>query len=78
MTGDDVQVQIDDTLCIAGGQCEMLEEATFLVDDDTAIAAVIGTGMLPRDRAEIVIDRCPSGAISIVAEATTDEATTEE
>ena len=41
-------------------------EETFLVDDDTVIAGVIGTGMLPADRAKKVIDTCPTKAISIV------------
>lgn len=46
--------------------CEMLEEATFLIDEDTNIAGVIGDATLPRDRALIAIDRCPSSAISII------------
>ena len=61
-----VQVAVDADVCIGGGQCEMLEEATFLIDDDTMIASVVGDGMLPRDRAEVLVDRCPGRAISIV------------
>lgn len=61
-----VGVAVDDEVCIGAGQCEMLEEQTFLVDEDTVIAGVVGTGMLPRERAERVVDTCPSGAISIV------------
>lgn len=44
----------------------MLEEDTFFVDDDTVIAGVIGTGMLPADRAKRVIDTCPTKAISAI------------
>ena len=62
---DLVQMVVDDDTCIGGGVCEMLEAETFLLDDDTVIASVIGTGRLPRDRAEIVVDRCPGRAISI-------------
>ncbi len=63
---DLVKLKVDTEACIAGGQCEMIEPDTFLVDDDTAIASVIGTGSLPVDRAAEVIDRCPAQAISIV------------
>ena len=65
--GDLVRVRIDDETCITGGQCEMLEPEVFLVDDDLAISTLIGDGALPRDRALVVIDRCPGRAISIVA-----------
>lgn len=61
-----VRMQVNEETCIGAGQCEMLEEDTFYVDDDTVIAGVIGTGMLPRDRAQKVVDTCPSRAISIV------------
>ena len=61
-----VLMVIDEDVCIGAGQCEMLEEETFLLDDDTVIAGVIGTAMLPVDRAEIVVETCPSQAISFV------------
>ena len=60
-----VALHVDTDKCIGSGMCEMLEEAVFLIDEDTNIADVIGTGSLPPDRAAVVIDRCPSGAISI-------------
>jgi len=65
---DLVAVRVDEEVCIGAGQCEMLEEGTFLIDDDTAIAKVIGSGRLPRDRADVVIERCPSGAISLASD----------
>ena len=61
-----VGVQVNEDTCIGSGQCEMLEEETFYVDDNTVIASVIGTGMLPADRAKKVIDTCPTRAISVV------------
>lgn len=61
-----VTITVDATVCIAGGQCEMLEPDVFEVDDDEAIAKVLGGGVMRRDRAELVIDRCPSAAIAIV------------
>lgn len=66
MSGDLVLVAVDAECCIGGGQCEMLEPEAFLVDDDEAVSSVIGTGTLPRRRAEVVVDRCPGAAISIV------------
>ena len=66
VSGDLVRVTVDAEACIAGGQCEMLEPDVFLVDDDEAVASVIGDARLPHDRAEIVVDRCPGRAIHIV------------
>ena len=67
MSGGLVRLVVDPERCIGGGQCEMLESETFYVDDDTAISSVVGSGLLPRDRAEIVIERCPGSAISVSA-----------
>ncbi len=61
----EVRLVVDADTCIAAGQCEMLEPDTFLVDDDTLISTVVGSGTLPADRAAQIIDRCPAGAISI-------------
>ena len=66
MSGDLVKLAVDPEVCIGGGQCEMLEDEVFVLDEDTMISAVAGTGALPRVRAELVIDRCPGRAISIV------------
>ena len=60
-----VKVVVDAEKCIGSGMCEMLEEATFLIDDDTNIAGVVGEALLPTDRAAAVIDRCPASAISL-------------
>lgn len=65
-TSGEVALSVHQDKCIGAGQCEMLEEETFLIDDDTVIAGVIGTGTLPVDRAQIVVERCPSQAIYIV------------
>jgi ferredoxin len=67
MSDDDlVGVAVNEDVCIGAGQCEMLEEEIFYVDEDTVIAGVIGTGVLPRDRAARVAETCPSAAISMV------------
>lgn len=62
-----VRLAVDPERCIGAGQCEMLEPDTFYVDDDSAVASVTGAGLLTSERAAVLIDRCPSGAISIVA-----------
>ena len=73
MEGDLVRVAVDAGACIGGGQCEMLEPEVFLVDNEEAVSAVIGEGMLTRRRAEVVVDRCPGAAISIVEPAAASE-----
>lgn len=61
-----VVVTIDADVCVGIGQCELLEPDVFALDDDLGYSAVVGTGRLPVDRAEVVIDKCPSNAIRIV------------
>jgi ferredoxin len=64
-TGDRlVRMIVDSESCIGAGQCEMTASEVFLVSDDDAIAAVIGTGLLPRSLAVRVADQCPGRAIS--------------
>ena len=69
MTGADttghMKLVVDAEKCIGSGMCEMLEEETFLIDEETNIAGVVGDALLPADRAAVVVDRCPAGAISI-------------
>jgi ferredoxin len=62
--GDQVRMTVDDTRCIGGGQCELLAEEVFEVDDDSGIATVLEPGLLARATALELVDRCPSGAIS--------------
>lgn len=57
---------IDETRCIGGGLCEMSEQESFLLDDDTVIASLLGDGLLPRDRALLVADQCPGRAIGYI------------
>jgi ferredoxin len=61
-----VVLLVDTDRCIGSGMCEMLEEAIFLIDEDTNIAGVLGDGSLPSERAAVVIDRCPASAISVL------------
>ena len=62
-TGNTVRLRVDQDKCIGSGICEMLEEATFLIDEDTNISGVQGEGLLPPDRAAKVIAECPASAI---------------
>jgi len=62
---DLVTVELDAGVCVGVGQCELLESDVFLLDDDEGISTLIGDGRLPRRRAEVVVDKCPSSAISI-------------
>lgn len=64
--GATVRVVVDGERCIGAGQCELLEPDVFRVDDNTAVALLLGDGQLAADRASEVLDRCPSGAITIV------------
>ena len=66
MSTELVRVAVDEERCIGGGQCEMLEPEVFLLDEGEVISSVIGSGALPRPRAEVVVHRCPGAAISIV------------
>lgn len=66
-----VQLRVDPEICVGIGQCEMLEPEVFFIGDD-AISTVVDGATLPAERAAIVIERCPSGAISIVDESGDD------
>lgn len=61
----DVEVCVDSEVCIGSGMCEMLEEGTFSIDEDTNVAVVMSGRTLSAERAATVIDRCPSGAIRL-------------
>jgi ferredoxin len=68
MSGKMVRLTLDAEACIGVGQCELLEPEVFRLDDDENISVFVGDPQLPRDRAEIVVDKCPSGAIQIAQE----------
>lgn len=68
------QVRVDPERCIGSGTCEMLEEETFVIGDDSVVASVVGRGLLPPERAAVVAERCPGNAI-LVEPAPTDPAT---
>ena len=63
--GSTVAVRIDADVCVGIGQCELLEPEVFALDDEEGYSAVIGTGRLPLARAQMVVEKCPSNAISI-------------
>ncbi len=60
-----VVVALNAELCIGVGNCELLAPDHFRIDDDTAVAELIGDGAMTLAAAEEVVDRCPSGALSI-------------
>ena len=62
---DTVRVKVDREVCIGVGQCELLEGDVFRLDDDSGTAVIVGDPVLPRDRAEVVVDKCPSQAIQV-------------
>lgn len=61
---DRLTLRVDPDICVGIGQCEMLEPDVFFIGDD-AIATVVDGATLPADRAAVVIERCPSGAIGV-------------
>jgi len=61
-----VKVAVNPGACIGAGQCEVIAEDTFLLDEETVVAGVVGEGMLPRGQAQDAVNACPGGAISIV------------
>lgn len=61
--GDLVLMSVDAESCIGAGQCEMLAEDVFLINDDEGIAEVLGAGLLERSLAVAAVDRCPGRAI---------------
>lgn len=65
---DTVRLTLDAEACIGVGQCELLEPTVFRLDDDENISVFVGERDLLRPRAEIVVDKCPSGAIQIAEE----------
>ena len=63
--GDSVVVVLNAEVCIGVGNCELLQPAHFRIDDDTAVAEMIGDGAMSPKAADELVDRCPSGALSI-------------
>ena len=62
-----VRVVVDQSVCVGIGQCEMLEPDVFFINDD-AFATVVDGATLELAAAQLVVERCPSGAISIVSD----------
>ena len=62
---DPMRLRVDAGLCIGVGQCELLEPKIFRVDDDTGTSTIVSAPILPSQRAEALVDQCPSGAIQI-------------
>jgi ferredoxin len=56
---------IDESACLAHGDCEQLAPDVFRVED---VARVIGTA--PLEQLVSIAEACPAGAISVIDEAT--------
>jgi ferredoxin len=61
---DLIPVRIDPDTCVGIGACVAAEPETFVFNDDGTSSVMPGR-LLPRARAELVRDGCPSGAIEI-------------
>lgn len=59
---------IDESACLAHGDCEALAPDVFRVDD---VATVIGTA--PREQLLAAAEACPAGAISVIDEETGEQ-----
>lgn len=70
--GDDatVAVTIDPDMCVGVGACVAREPQTFVFNDDGTSSEVPGA-RLPRDRAALVCEACPTGALRVVEDTTT-------
>jgi ferredoxin len=68
---DNVFVTIDADVCIGIGKCEELEPHAVELGDD-GVSRPLPAIALPRERAEKIVKRCPSGAISIAGPAPDD------
>jgi len=64
MTGQ-TRLCLDVSRCVGVGQCELLEPELFRVDDDNGTATIVNEPVLPSQRAEVIVNQCPSGAIQI-------------
>lgn len=59
---------IDESACLAHGDCEELAPDVFRVED---VATVVGTA--PVERLIEVAERCPASAISVIDEVTGEQ-----
>lgn len=62
MTG--YRLVVDADVCVGIGQCELLEPDVISIGD-SGMAEVADGATLPLDRARAVVERCPSGAVSM-------------
>jgi ferredoxin len=58
------RVQVDRSLCISSGGCEMLAPEVFELDED-GVVHVRQPGAADLHAVEIAVRACPSGALSI-------------
>jgi ferredoxin len=60
-----VRIVVDQSACLGVGQCEFLAPEVFALDDDDGLVQLIGSPEMEQGRAEQLVDRCPSGALSV-------------
>jgi ferredoxin len=66
-----VFVHIDPDVCVGVGRCEDVEPNAVELGDD-GISRPLPRIALPQERAEVICNNCPSGAISIAGPAPDD------
>jgi ferredoxin len=59
---------IDETACLAHGDCEQIAPDVFRVED---VAIVVGVA--PAEQLVTIAESCPSSAISVIDEATGEQ-----
>ncbi len=60
-----VRLALDVDVCIGVGQCELLAPDVFRLDDDEGTSALVGSPWVAAAQAELLVDKCPSGAIAL-------------
>ncbi len=60
-----VRLALDAELCIGVGQCELMAPEVFRLDDDEGTSELVGSPWVAAAQAELLVDKCPSGAIGL-------------
>lgn len=63
--GDDVEVQVDASICIGYGNCVRTAPAAFAFDDEQGVATVAAPAAVDEDQLRRAERECPTGAIYV-------------
>ncbi len=63
--GDDVEVQVDASICIGYGNCVRTAPAVFAFDDERGVATVAAQAVVAEDQLRRAEQECPTGAIYV-------------